>query len=284
MDVEARPDNPKHRAGLKVSAEDDIEDVAVALFGQDHLFKRATSLARIVIAVKYTPVGESKAKTLNITLSELNRCNLRSNRDPVQRDLGYALLSAWNILRSVEPMTPDQKQSAFPALLQLYDQTSKEVAGQFFLSRKLNLDELLTAGFIEKRGRHTTFRLEDEGIAQEVDVWNTGPPGMVYYEHPVDGARVELPITAVEKYALKRDWLNAIVLKKLGAFLVKVEPQRLDENLILLGQIKLGADFLRNLNIDRARISFRFSAPGANDLDAEPEDIAHDDNTEPLWS
>lgn len=242
VDVEARPDNPMHRAGLKVSAEDDIEDVAVALFGQDHLFKRATSLARIVIAVKYTPVGESKAKTLNITLSEPNRCNLRSNRDPVQRELGYALLSAWNILRSVEPMTPAQEQSAFPALLQLYDQTSKEVAGQFFLSRKLNLDDLLTAGFIEKRGRYTTLRLEDEGIAQEVDVRTAGRPGVVYYEHPVDGGHVELPITAVEKYGIKLDWLNEIVLKKLGAFLLKPEPQELDKNLTFLGQIQLGVE------------------------------------------
>ena len=242
VDVEARPDNPKHRAGLKVSAEDDIEEVAVALFGPDHLFKRATSLARIVIAVKYTPVGESKAKTLNITLSEPNRCNLRSNRDPVQRDLGYALLSAWNILRSVEPMTPAQEQSAFPTLLQLYDQTSKEVAGQFFLSRKLNLDDLLTAGFIEKCGRFKTLRLEEEGMIQEVEVRSAGRPGVVCYEHPVDGGHVELPITAVEKYRIKRDWLNEIVLKKLGAILVKAGLQRLDENLILLGQIQLGAE------------------------------------------
>lgn len=181
-------------------------------------------------------------------------------------------------------MTPAQEQSAFPTLLQLYDQTSKEVAGQFFLSRKLNLDELLTAGFIEKRGRYTTFRLEDEGIVQEVDVRTAGRPSVVYYEHPVDGARVELPITAVEKYAIKRDWLNEIVLNKLGAFLLKPEPQELDKNLILLGQIKLGADFLRRLNSDRARISFGFGAPSANDLDAEPEDSALDDSTEPLWS
>ena len=43
-------------------------------------------------------------------------------------------------------------------------------------------------------------------------------------------------------------------------------------------------DFLRRLNSDRARISFGFGAPSANDLDAEPEDSALDDSTEPLWS
>ena len=242
VEVDARPDNPKHRAGLKVGAEDDIEEVAAALFGQDHLFKRATSLARLVIAVKYTQVGESKAKTLNITLSEPNRCNLRSNRDPVQRDLGYALLRAWGVLRNVEPMTPAQEHAVFPALLQLYDQTSKEVAGQFFLSRKLGLDDLLAAGFIERRGRYTTLRLEEDGVTHEVDVRSAGRPGLVYYDSPIDNRQVVLPVTAVDKYAIKRDWLNEIVLKRLGAFLVNAEPQQLHENLTLLGQIQLGAE------------------------------------------
>ncbi len=240
VEVEARPDNPKQRAGLKVSAEDDIEAVAAELFGPDHLFKRATSLARIVIAVKYTKDGDSKSKTLNITLSEPNRCNLRSNRDPVQRDLGYTLLSAWDVLRNVEPMTSAQEHAVFPALLQLYDQSRKEVAGQFFLSRKLDLDELLTAGFIERRGRYTTLRLEEDGIAQDVEVRSAGRPGLVYYNHPVDNSQVQVSIAAVEKYAIKREWLNEIVLKRLGAVLVRSEQQQLDEDLTLLGKIQLG--------------------------------------------
>jgi hypothetical protein len=77
------------------------------VFGKDHLFKRAASMARIVIAVRYTQYGTKKSKTLNITLSEPNRCNLRSNRDPVQRELGYALLTAWGVLHQVKPLTLD---------------------------------------------------------------------------------------------------------------------------------------------------------------------------------
>jgi len=103
VEVDARPDNYKHRAGLKVTADDDIEEVAESLFCKDHLFSRAACISRVVISVRYTQHGSDKTKTLNITLSDPNRCNLRSNRDPVQRDLGYVLLTAWGILRQVKP-------------------------------------------------------------------------------------------------------------------------------------------------------------------------------------
>ena len=82
VEVDARPDNYKHRASLKVTADDDIEAVAESLFGKDHLFSRAACISRVVVSVRYTQHGSDKTKTLNITLSDPNRCNLRSNRDP----------------------------------------------------------------------------------------------------------------------------------------------------------------------------------------------------------
>lgn len=242
VDVEVRPDNPKHRAGLKVGIGDDIEEVAEALFGQDHLFKRAASLARIVIAVRYTQYGTKKSKTLNITLSEPNRCNLRSNRDPVQRELGYALLTAWSILHQVKPLTPVQEQALFPALLQLFDQTKKEVAGEFFLTRGLPPEALLDGGFIEPRGRYVSLLLDEEGTTHEVSVHSAGKPGVITYDHPKDGSTVELPASAVDKYAIRRDWLDEIVLKRLKAHLVGADLFKLDDNLTYLGKIKLGAD------------------------------------------
>lgn len=242
VEVDARPDNPKHRAGLKVTIDDDIEDVAVAIFGQDHLFKRATSMARIVIAVRYTQDGSDKAKTLNITLSEPNRCNLRSNRDPAQRDLGYALLAAWKILQQVTPMTSKKEHELFPALLQLFDQTRKEVPGQFFLSRHLDINDLLDAGFIERRSRFTSLLLDVDGTTHEVDVRSAGKPGGICYTHPVDGKNVELPASAAEKYAIRRDWLDEIVLKRIKDHLVKVELTKLDDQLTYLGEIQLNTE------------------------------------------
>lgn len=242
VDVDVRPDNPKHRAGLKVTIDDDIEEVAQALFGQDHLFRRATSIARIVIAVRYRQHNSQEAKTLNITLSEPNRCNLRSNRDPVQRDLGYTLLTEWGILHQVKPLKPDQEHALFPAMLHLFDQTKKEVPGQFFLSRGIDSQALLDGGFIERRGRYVTLLLDNEGTTHEVKVRSTGKPGVICYSDPVDGSTVELPAAAVEKYAIRRDWLDETVLKRLKDHLVMVNLTRLDDQLTYLGEVQLGTE------------------------------------------
>ena len=242
VDVDVRPDNPKHRVGLKVTIDDDIEVVASTLFGQNHLFSRASSIARIVIAVRYTQHGTQVAKTLNITLSEPNRCNLRSNRDPVQRDLGYALLTEWGILRQVKPLTPDQEHALFPAMLHLFDQTKKEISGQFFLSRGVNPQALLDGGFIERRGRYVTLLLDDDGITHEVQVRSAGKPGLICYSDPADGSSVELPAAAVEKYAIRRDWLDETVLKRLKDHLVTVNLIKLDDQLTYLGDIRLGPE------------------------------------------
>lgn len=43
-------------------------------------------------------------------------------------------------------------------------------------------------------------------------------------------------------------------------------------------------DFLRRLNVDRARICFGLGTSCANDPDADPDDIPLDDGAEPLWS
>lgn len=242
VEVDARPDNYKHRAGLKVTADDDIEEVAEALFGKDHIFSRAACISRVVISVRYTQHGSDKTKTLNITLSEPNRCNLRSNRDPVQRDLGYALLTAWGILHQVKPLTAADERDLFPALLQLFDQTPKEVPGQFFIERGIDPEALVEGGFIERRGRLTSLLIEADDIAHEVTLRSAGKPGWVAYDHPVDGSRVELPASAADKYAIRRDWLDEIVHKCLRTQLASVVLTKLDECLTYLGEITLGQE------------------------------------------
>ncbi len=162
VEVECRPHNPKHRVGLTVTVHDDIEVAARALFGEDHIFRRAASVARIVIAVRYTPDGETQVRTLNITLSDPNRCNLRSNRDAAQRELGYTLLSGWGILHRIATLDNAQERVLFPALLQLFDQTRLEVPGAFFAARNLDLNALQRAGFIEGNGRDTSWVIDDD--------------------------------------------------------------------------------------------------------------------------
>ncbi len=240
VEVDARPDNYKHRATLKVTADDDIEEVAESLFGKDHLFSRAACISRVVISVRYTQHGSDKTKTLNITLSDPNRCNLRSNHDPVQRELGYALLTAWDILHRVKPLTTADERALFPALLQLFDQVTKDVPGKFFIERSIDPEALADGGFIERRGRMQTLLIDADDIAHEVSVRSAGKPGWIAYDHPVDGSRVELPASAADKYAVRRDWLDEIVHKCLKAQLASVALTKLDESLTYLGDIALG--------------------------------------------
>jgi hypothetical protein len=242
VEVDARPDNYKHRASLKVTVDDDIEEVAESLFGKDHIFSRATCISRVVISVRYTQYGTDKTKTLNITLSEPNRCNLRSNRDPVQRDLGYALLTAWGILHQVKPLTVADERELFPALLQLFDQTTKEVPGQFFIERGIDPEALVDGGFIERRGRFSALLLEEADTVHEVAVRSAGKKGWIAYDHPVDGTRVEIPASAADKYAIRRDWLDEIVHKCLKTQLASVALTKLDECLTYLGDITLGQE------------------------------------------
>lgn len=266
VEVDCRPDNPKHRAGLKVTLADDIEVVAQTLFGQDHIFKKAVSLARVVIAVRYTQHGESKAKTLNITLSEPNRCNLRSNRDPVQRDLGYALLGAWGVLRQVTAMDAGQEKAHFPALMMLYDQTVADVPGNFFLARNLDPVALQEVGFVERKGRYPSLLIDEGGTSHEVFVRSAGKPGVVIYDHPVDGQKVELPGLAVEKFSVRRDWLDEIVVKRLAANLTVKSLTKLDDLLTYLGKISLNGsqvpcylarDLRAPLTLQRLDVIFR---------------------------
>lgn len=244
VEVDVRPDNPKHRAGLKVTIDDDITEVAEALFGKDNIFRRAASLAKVVIAVRYTKHGDTKRRTLNITLSEPNRCNLRSNRDPVQRDLGYALLSAWGILQRVDELSTDDEVSLFPALLALYDQGKKEVLGRFFSTRGLEPSRLLAGGFIERRGRDNTIVLDDGEIQHTVGVRSSATPGWLVYQHPQDGRTVEVPASDVEKYSIRRDWLEEKVLRRIKVHLKRLDLTRLDEDLDYLGELQIGDEMV----------------------------------------
>ncbi|MDP1633143.1 MAG: hypothetical protein Q8L69_00505, partial [Gallionellaceae bacterium] len=176
-----------------------------------------------------TDLHRREHKTLNITLSDPNRCNLRSNRDPVQRDLGYALLTAWGVLHRVKTLTVADERQLFPSLLQLFDQTTKEMPGKFFIERGIDAEALADGGFIERRGREQTLLIEADGIAHEVTVRSAGKPGWIAYDHPVDGSRVELPASAADKYAIRRDWLDEIVHKRLKAHLASVTLAKLDE-------------------------------------------------------
>jgi hypothetical protein len=240
VEVDAKPNNLRHRVSLKVTAEDDIDDIARRLLGPQNIFNRAAVISRVVIAVKYSRDGEAKTRTLNITLSCPNRCNLRSNRDPDQRDLGFALLDKWGILKTFRPLAPAEERALFPELLALHDCAADTISGQYLQQRGLDADVLSAAGFIERKGRHTSVLVdEDDGGPCEVEVGPAASKGHVLITSPMDGKPVVAPNSAVAKFAINRSWLEETLLKALKPFLATPAMQRLDDNLVSLGVMKI---------------------------------------------
>jgi len=243
VEAEARPQNLRHRASLKVSPGDDIETVASELFGPDNIFRRAAVISKVVIAVRYSMDGEGKTKTLNITLSDPNRCNLRSNRDPRQRDFGFALLAHWGILQTVRQLDAAEENTIFPALLALYDQREDQISRKYLHTRGIPVDPLLDGGFLVRRGRHNSIDIDlDDGQVQMVPVSPSSTPGHVKYDCPQAGRPIEIPGLMLEYFEIKRDWIEERVVNGLRASLKPVGQPLHDDGLIYLGELNLDSE------------------------------------------
>ena len=123
LEAEIRLGNWKRKLLLKVAVEDDIEEVAETFLKPNNIFRRADGFSRISIAVAYNREGDDKERTLNITISGTKSCNLQSNKDPEERNLGFALLKEWGILSAFEQIDTTDICALFPCLVRLHDRT-----------------------------------------------------------------------------------------------------------------------------------------------------------------
>ena len=244
VEAEVRPQNLKHRASLRVAIGDDIGTVAADLFGPNNIFKRAALISRIVIAVRYSADGEAKSKTLNITLSDPNRCNLRSNRDPKQRDFGFKLLKHWGLMQQVRPLDATEECAAFPALLRLYDEHEETVTRRHLNIRGLVLDPLLDGGFLVRRGRQSDIEVElENGETQMVTVQSSPTTiGHVRYECPVSRQWVEVPAQSLDYFEIKREWIEERIIKGMRSSLKPVGQLMQKDGLIFLGTLDLDGE------------------------------------------
>lgn len=244
VEAAVRPQNSTRRIALKVALDDDIEDAANEEFGKNHIFQRAAAISRVVIAVRHARADEATMRTLNITLSDPNRCNLRSNSDPAQRNFGYALLEKWGILTRVRLLTADEEKSLFAALLAIYDQRSKEVSGRYFSERGITgIDLLVEGGFVAKRGREKGYVAElGNGQAQVVPVVKSKTPGMSEYLCPQTNLPIQIPTEWMDRYEIKHGWVEERVVKGLQNALALNSKAILEGQLLSLGQLSLDGE------------------------------------------
>ncbi len=242
VEVTAKPRNPRHSISLKVGEDDDIDDAARQHLGQHHFFRHAAAISRVVVMVGYSKPEILQTRTLNITVSEPNHCNLQSNVDPLLREAGFSLLQHWGVLTRVRPLTPAEERVTFPALLELYDHRQKEISGQMLVERGIDPGPLLVeGGFMIRRGHAKSIAITlDDGSHQDVEVRAASQPGQIAYTCPKSNQELFAPASWADIYELKREWIAEKVMKGLMSALKPSGNANQEHELIDLGQLRLG--------------------------------------------
>lgn len=253
VEVEIRLGTWRRKLQLKVTVEDDIEEVADQYLGARNIFRRAEAFSRISIAVAYNRVGDEKERTLNITIAGSKSCNLQSKADPDERSLGFRLLEEWGILHAFRQIAPDDLRAIFPQLVQLHDRVEDEASGSYLVELGLNPVRLIDGGLLERRDRQDVVLVEADDLEGEGTIKPSTTPGMVRTVGPFGEDAGKRPASEVEMYAINADWLHETLMLMLKPLLSKRTAQILDPDLTLAGAMQIeGAEvpvyFGRRLN------------------------------------
>jgi hypothetical protein len=243
LEAEIRLGSWSRKLLLKVAADDDIEEVADRYLKPNNIFRRADGFSRVGIAVTYNRIGDDKVRTLNITISGSKSCNLQSNKDPDERNLGFALLDAWGILSAFKQIEPTDLRAIFPQLVMLHDRTEDNVSGEHLQELGLDPDRMIQGGLLERRGRQDIVLIDDDDMGGEAEVKPSHVEGMtrVVGAFGKDGGL--RPASDLEMYEINREWLHETVVGLLKPMLNKLAAQVLDPDLSLLGSMRIdGAD------------------------------------------
>lgn len=254
LEAEVRLGHWRRKLLLKVTIDDDIEEVADQYLGARNVFRRAERFSRIGIAVVYSRTGDATERTLNITISGTKSCNLQSHKDPEERSLGFMLLQEWGILSAFRQIDPTDLRAMFAELIKLHDRVEDEVTGQYLRELGLDAQRLIQGGLLERRDRQDVVLIEDGDIDGEGAVKPSEKPAMVRTVGPFGEEAGDVPAGDLDKYSLNADWLHETILRLLKPLLMRRGSQQiLDPDLTLLGAMEIGGAevplfFARRLN------------------------------------
>lgn len=241
LEAEIRLGNWSRKLLLKVAIEDDIGEVADRYLRPNNIFRRADGFSRIGIAIAYNRVGDAKERTLNIMISGSKSCNLQSNKDPEERNLGFALLDAWGILSAFKQIDPNDLRAIFPQLVALHDRVEDEVSGEYLRETGLDPDHMIQGGLLERRGRQDIVLIDEDDMDGEGVVKPSVKEGMVSTVGPFGQSGGMRPASDFEMYEINRQWLHETVVRLMKPLLNKRGSQVLDADLTLLGSMQINA-------------------------------------------
>ncbi len=283
LDIEVRLGDWRRKLSLKVTIDDEIDEVAARYLGKNSVVRRAEGFSRVSIAVRYHRVGREEERTLNITISGSKACNLQSNKDPEQRSLGFALLDVWKIMRAFKQIGTTDLRAMFPRLVQLFDRAEDEITGRFLREVGLDPNRLIEGGLLEPRGRQKIVLIDEEQDAEgEVSFDPSSTFGMAKATGLFGEDLGERAIADLKVYQLNPQWLHDSLVALIKPLLSSRVLQILDEDLTLLGSMQIdGGDvpiyFARRLDDQKvtSRLDLLLRARGNSGfgivLSASPE-------------
>lgn len=231
--------HPLRRLSLKVTLDDNIDAVAEKHLGLRNAFRRDSAPTRVVIAIRFWPEGQNRTKTLNLTLSHPNRCNLRSQANPGHRRLGYLLLEHWGIMTKLKVITPQDERALFPMLLELYDSGTDLLLEHELMSRGLDVARLAERGFIEPSGRLESLLVDDDDGGPDLAELHPGRDMDHAEFEDARGGTVLYPQALVRKFAVNRQWVEEVLLRQIHPTLASRSFARPVDGLVFLGNLPL---------------------------------------------
>lgn len=238
IEIEMRLGSWSRRLSLRVTIDDDIEEIAERWLGGGRFLKRVEGISRISIAATYKRLTEKRLRSLEITFGD-RRSNLQSKAALNDRELGYRLLQHWGILNRLKPLEYDEVSEILPQLLELHDLPEDDVSGG--LLRRLGLDprRLLDGGVIAFKAKQSRILSDDD---DEVLIEASPREGEVVATDQFGGSAGTLPAQDTRLYVLKRDWLDEVVLNAMRPLIGKGRVENLNEDLIFLGTWRRDGD------------------------------------------
>ena len=239
VEAEARPQNLKRRISLKVDKNDDIESAAEDTLGDNHIFRQASLISRVVLNVRFMKDG--KEVNLPITLSTPHRCNLASRRDPQERELGFAVLERYGIMKAVVPLSAGEEANLFGALLQLYESDAKEVRRSTLEQWGANIELMRAGGFLKPMGRAMDVtRWRDDGTPLHLVVRAKG--ALLVADDPVTRQAIDIDPIELERFEVMRGWVAERVVKGLRGALRMGQRPKGDAPVVKLGTLVVGEE------------------------------------------
>ena len=223
------------RLALRVTIEDDIEDVAKRYLGGSHLLTRIEGFSRLIVALRYSRPGDRKARTLEISFGD-RRSNLQSKSDPDERDLGYRLLQFWGVLNRLRELDHNEVAQLLPHLLELHDSPEDDISGGHLRRIGLDAKRLLDAGMISLRGRQNMILIDDAQNFGDVEVGPSSKPGELTTTGTFGEDLGTVPLHDMRQFVIKRDWLEETLIAVLKPLIGRSTFQQLDSDLSYLGR------------------------------------------------